>query len=132
MSFSLPTFNLVCAIYSYAVPLGLHRLVSECNLAFGRRVQQSWLSGGDFSSADGVNTQVLLLPAGTDIRSGLLVGEADIVEVPSGSSRWYQVLTVDDLGKGFDNEHRGAVIVQVSALTDPVRYAGLEWPVPMP
>jgi hypothetical protein len=74
---------------------------------------------------------LLLLPALTDIRSGLLVVQPDFVQIPAGSGRWYQVVAVDDIGKGFPNEHRAAQCMQVSVLTD-AGLSGLLWPVPMP
>jgi len=74
----------------------------------------------------------LLLPALTDVRSGVVAAVPDFVEVPAGSGRWYQVYAVDDIGKGFANEHRIAVILAVSALVNPTAYAGIVWPVPIP
>lgn len=56
----------------------------------------------------------LLLQAYTDIRGENSVGGADTVEVPAGSGRYYTVTWVDDIGKGFSNEHRFACLVQDS------------------
>jgi hypothetical protein len=54
----------------------------------------------------------LLLPALTDVRATQGVGGVpDTVEVPAGSGRWYGVAGVDDIGKGYANEHRTACIL---------------------
>ena len=60
-----------------------------------------------------------------------VVASPDVVEVPSGSGRWYQVNLVDDVVKGFTNEYRIATIVKIGQNyggTAP----GLFWPIPMP
>jgi hypothetical protein len=107
LSFSVPTFNLVCNIYSNSAPppVGPPRLTSPCNLAYGRRVSVAWAA-----TAFTGPWMTLLLPPGTDIRSGLGPSPPDYVEVPAGSGRTYIVNGVDDVGKGFSNEHRFAVI----------------------
>jgi hypothetical protein len=48
----------------------------------------------------------------------------DLVEVPAGTGRFYRVQWVDDLGKGFDNEHRFALLLQTNTFSP--------WPIPMP
>lgn len=67
-----------------------------------------------------IQSMNLLLPAGTDIRGPQDTGFADSVEVPAGSARWYGVYFVDDIGKGFANEHRTACIFAIP----------LSWPPP--
>jgi hypothetical protein len=131
MSFTLPEFNLTCDIYTGPWATRVFRLSASGNLAFGKRVQQAALDsvGGGFPI--GSSQPVLLLPALTDIRSGVQVPKTDLVEVPSGSGRWYLVFAVDDIGKGFPNEHRAAVLIQVSSLVSSTEFAGLNWPVPM-
>jgi hypothetical protein len=132
MAFTLPVFNLTCNIFDGPWLTKVFRLDSSCNLAFGRRVQQGFLSGGNFDFGGNSLLELLMLPPETDIRSGVVVLHTDIVEVPAGSGRWYQVLGVDDIGKGFDNEHRCALLVQISHLTDATAFAGCVWPVPIP
>jgi hypothetical protein len=63
-----------------------------------------------------------LVPALTDIRDqfNAFTGK-DTVEVPFASNRFYWVTYVDDVAKGFDNEHRLAFLQKVG-----------NWPVPMP
>jgi hypothetical protein len=58
-------------------------------------------------------TMNLLLPALVDIRGPQDTIGADQVEVPAGSGRWYSVVGVDDIGKGFANEHRSAALVAI-------------------
>lgn len=132
MPFTLPTFNLTVDIYSGPWTSKSLRLSSPANFAFGRRVQQQYQDAGVPDHSVCSFQQLLLLPPLTDIRSGILVLFSDVVEVPSGSGRWYGVFAVDDIGKGFPNEHRAAVVTQISHLLDPTLYPGLLWPVPMP
>lgn len=124
MAFPLPTFNLTCNIQSY--PGGVTRVTSPCNLAFGRRVNVA-STGGTGSTGIMVVCMTLLLPALTDCRTptpGALPDSTptvvDQVEVPAGSGRKYWVVFCDDIGKGFANEHRVAILQQLSI------------PVPMP
>jgi hypothetical protein len=120
MSFTLPTFNLTCNVWhNPAVPPGAASISPVCNLAWGKRFHVPTTAGG-FG-----NTQ-LLLPPGTDIRC-LAVQNcvvSDIVEVPAGSGRFYDVFSVDDAGKGFANEFRVAFLLQTKAHG--------AWPIPMP
>lgn len=122
MSFKLPEFNLTCNIWTGPTSVGhTKRLSSPCNLALGRRVDQV---GPILSFSQSYLHMSLLLPALTDIRFVLNATGPDIVEVPAGSGRFYQVASVDDAGKGFTNEHRVAFIVGVTE--------GGPWPTPIP
>lgn len=116
MAYRLPTFNLKCHITSTptpgtpAVPSGPYRVpYKDCQLTYGRRVQVT-STGGTAQVGVLTLTMNLLLPAGTDVRGPQDIGTFDMVEVPADSGRWYQVVGVDDIGKGFDNEHRTASI----------------------
>ncbi len=128
MAFILPTFNLNVNIWHYATYFGNFPTVIpvpdinvNCNLALGRRIAPAF----NF-------TMWLLCPALLDIRDGIknttLAPHGDIVEVPSGSGRFYAVLEVDDAGRGFANEHRCAVI-EFNKTTQPLLP---DWPVPFP
>lgn len=67
-------------------------------------------------------TPTLLMPALTDIRDQFVPGGAgDLVEVPAGSGRLYNVVLVEDVAKGFTNEHRLAAIQKTGI-----------WPTPIP
>lgn len=155
MPYVLPDFNLECNIWHYTtyygaiVPFAGVSIPSPivfgtpdvadvpCNLAWGRRV----------SSMQGLNAHnqatllmALLLPPGADIRSAVAVGQGggpDVVEVPGGSGRIYLAIDVDDLGKGFANEHRGAALLAWGSNTpmqlgDGNTYYGVQWPAPIP
>jgi len=133
MAFTVPDFNLTCGIYTGGTFAGkIFRANSPCNLAWGRRVSQLPV---DISSVDSSASvaMTLLLPAGTDIRDSSTGGPVDIVEVPAGSGRWYFAEAVDDIGKGFANEHRGALLAKAWELFDPHGgFAGVFWPTPIP
>jgi hypothetical protein len=122
MSFTLPTFNLLCNVWTgTAPPPGARRAQFPCNLAWGRRVNTSLDSVGAFWPT------TILLPALADIRTITQTGVAsgnDVVEVPAGSGRYYVAEHVDDIGKGFSNEHRGAILIATRQYGD--------WPTPIP
>jgi len=133
VSFTLPTFNLVCDIYTGPwLSKALRSPGVQCNLAFGKRVNgfPTFDTAGDQLAAS--FEMYLLLPAGTDVRSKIISGQGDIIDVPAGSSRWYGVFAVDDVGKGFANEHRVADLVQISKFLNATTYAGLTPPIPWP
>lgn len=116
MPFVVPEFNLFCNISSIAVgvPFGIptppYRLThQECQLTYGLRVSmgvQGALSGEGYPTL----LMCLQLPALTDIRGLQDSIKTDMVECPEGSGRWYMVYSVDDIGKGFENEHRTALM----------------------
>jgi len=118
MAYVIPNFNLTCDIYPGnggwnpvvgALPTSPARLTAvPCALVYGRRVQVV-STGGTSSPGILVFAMNLLVAKGTDIR-GMQdsTGIPDWVRCPSGSSRWYQVSWVDDIGKGYPNEHRTA------------------------
>lgn len=79
----------------------------------------------------------LLLPKLTDVRGmeGGANAAGDCIECPAGSGRYYVVLWVDDVGKGFFNEHREAVMIHTTANFLTVfgnPWNALPWPVPYP
>jgi len=118
MAFVVPNFNLLCNVGTSgdaaypptAFAFSLRDADVPCALVYGRRVNVS-ASGGTGTQGFPIETMNLLLPIGQDIRgpqdsTGLL----DAVEVPAGSGRFYVVIFVDDIGKGYANEHRTAGI----------------------
>lgn len=132
MAFTVPTFNLSADIYTGPWATKALRLTEDCNLSPGKRVQQ-------FHVTDDVNINsyavqpLLLVPAGTDIRDASCSHVADFVEVPAGSGRWYSVMGVDDVAKGFPNEYRLASLGKIFAgVSGPGSYPGLFWPTPIP
>jgi len=131
MSFTLPDFNLSVDVYTGPWLTKVFRLNVEGNLAVGRRTaffSTDWGAGAPSFHP----LPTLLLPALTDIRDGSCNGVQDVVEIPSGSGRWYQVLGVDDSGKGFGNEHRFAHVSKIYEQMNPLNFPGLQWPTPIP
>jgi hypothetical protein len=115
MGYQLPNFNLVCNIIdntTYPLP----RVTSDCNLAWGNRVNVA-STGGTGAIGIPLVCMTLLLPPLTDVRGPLSSTGADTVECPAGSGRYYAVVFVDDIGKGFDNEHRAAMLEQFQVPT---------------
>lgn len=132
MAFTVPQFPITCDIYTGPWLTRVFRLTSPCNLAQGRR-GTVLPDEENTTSIQKTGPMYVLLPALTDVRS-LVQGipDNDLVELPSGSGRWYIVLYVDDVAKGFSNEHRYAMLNQVSENLNHTSYAGLNWPIPMP
>jgi len=121
MAFTLPSFPLTINIYDNGGgPGGAPRVVTVCNLAYGKRVMtQYWSWGQDIPPSSSV-FGLILLPPLTDIRDGFCPGGSDVVEVPAGSGRTYTVDMVDDLGKGFANEHRFAMLCKSGTWPEPI------------
>lgn len=116
MAFVVPTFPLTVNIWRNAAFGGPPSLTSPGNLAMGHRSYPS-LS----QAALPAFSPILLLPKLTDVRTNRKGGLSDFVEVPAGSGRTYVVEDVEDVGKGFPNEFRVAVLM-----------ARTGWPVPYP
>ena len=74
-------------------------------------------------------TMQLLLPKLTDVRAGWNGGSPDLVEVPTGTHRFYLVGYVDDVAKGYANEYRIAIVAYLSA---GAAAFGIAAPVPLP
>ena len=129
MAFTVPEFPLLCNVFNGPwLTKSLRTSNVPCNLGLGKR---TLFFAGDYIPGGSQVTSQLLLPPLTDVRSQLLAANEDVLEIPQGSSRWYLVAGVEDIGKGFPNEHRVAMVVQFSQLFDPTTYAGAVWPVPM-
>jgi hypothetical protein len=117
--FTLPTFNLVCDIHTgiggafppLAVSTAGVRVPNvPCALAHGRLSSRVAQTGSGFNTIP-VTVMQLLLPKLTDIRGfECNTTVPDQVECPKGSGRWYWVPSVDDVGKGYANEYRLAVL----------------------
>ena len=129
MGFRVPTFNLVCNVWSRAdVPAGpvdigtlpapriadlACQLRNWGKLSTGQDELNYWIFGSE-----------LLVEAGTDLRDnfswdGVAINKPDFVEVPAGSGRGYTIVQVDDVAKGFPNEYRVAII-----------FKNAKWPIP--
>lgn len=120
MAYTVPSFNLLCNIEMPdiagvpAIPSGPPRIANQpCALVYGRRVNVA-STGGTGDPGVPLQGMNLLLPPGVDIRGPQDVVSFDMVECPAGSGRWYWVFFVDDIGKGWPNEHRTAGILALA------------------
>lgn len=86
---------------------------TDANLAWGRRTANPSTGGTGFIGVP-LFTMTLLVPADTDIRDRLSPDGSDTIECPAGSGRYYEAVYVDDLGKGFANEHRGVLLLALA------------------
>lgn len=118
MPFVQPQFNLQVGIYRQGSSIfNCPDVVSAANLSPGRVLGVALPEGLDVPI--GVGGMWLRVPKGTDIRDIRANGKEDFVVCPAGTWRTYRVAWVDDIGGGFANEHRFAVIQPTG-----------NWPVP--
>lgn len=119
-NYVLPQFNLQVGIWrhgsSHAAPPDVSSLG---NLSPGRTMGLP--NDAPPPSGSQTGTMWLRLPALTDIRDGTAAAGADTVECPLTSGRFYNVTWVDDIGAGFANEHRFAILSKIAP-----------WPTPFP
>lgn len=132
MSFTVPDFGLTCDVYSGPWLTKVFRFTTPCNLALSKRTNQSWQDFDVPEVAAASLVMTLLLPPGTDLQDKYMGLPNDVIECPPGSGRWYGLQGFDDVGKGYANEYRIAYIVKIGQAVDPVKYAGLFWPTPVP
>lgn len=117
MAFRLPTFNLTynasATPFAYPVltiPTPPYRINGAvCQLTYGRRVNVG-TTGGTNQPGVVVVANNLLVPAGADIRGFQDTINPDMIEIPVGSGQWYVCYSVNDIAKGFANEHRTGCI----------------------
>jgi hypothetical protein len=119
MAFTVPTFNLVCNVWTNPGPPGAPRLSPACNLQHARRVFAP-SEGGTFTLANPWISMFLLVAKGTDIRDQYCPSGQDVIECPQGSGRMYYCVHVDDVGKGFTNEFRCCVIAKLGSWPQPI------------
>lgn len=131
ITYRLPEFNLNVYIYHYPDrgPFKPSQkspsVITVGNLAYGRRSNISSYDGYGSNQVLPIPIMTLLLPKGTDIRtggSGITPGINDFVWLADYVGRYYEVVGVDDAGLGFPNEHRVAIL-------KPYRAAWV-WPLP--
>jgi hypothetical protein len=119
-TYVLPSFNLPVNIWRAASPPPAPPAISTVgNLSPGRIMGVPPIGVGMDEPIMG--GMWLRLPPGTDVRDAKWGGADDIVEAPAGSGRMYTVAWVDDIGLGFVNEHRFAVLAGKPS-----------WPTPFP
>jgi hypothetical protein len=123
--YSIPQMPLPYSIWRWShwgglvPPVSVPDAQSFCNLVPGRR---------NYLSLDGGLSYILILLS-DDIRFSELgvwivppgPTDPDLIELPTGSGRYYKVVDVEQLGMGFSNWHQEAAILKVSP-----------WPVPVP
>lgn len=132
MAFVIPQFPITCDVYRgpwLARALAISAL--PCNLGQGRRIVLSESVAAPQLEGS-FNVSQLLCPKSSDVRDFSTSVTPDVIECPSGSGRWYGVLGVDDMGKGFPNEHRFVLMSKIFEELDPAAYLGLFWPAPIP
>ncbi len=135
MAFNLPDFNISVDIYDRtSPPPAPPRLSVMGNLAFSKRVSSQ---SAEWPLDEFMVLMFLLLPQGTDVRDdsgfGASTANSDYVVAPAGSGRVYVVCSVDDIGKGFANEHRCAILSKAyKDLGGTGTFPGILWPIPMP
>lgn len=132
MAFFVPEMPLAVAVYDGPWLAKAYRFSTVCNLAPGVRTYP-FVEDFDPESQPFLIPTTVLFPAHSDIRDWSTGAPSpDILEIPEGSGRWYCVVNVDDLGKGFSNEHRVVIAVKIFFALNAGHYFGLEWPTPIP
>jgi len=129
MSITGPTLNLVCNIFkqhdlSTGPPTAVPTYPNvECNLQFGKKTHGQTFGG-----------HYILLPKGTDVqdRTNTTPQTVDLIECPSGSQRFYVVVEVDDVSKGFPTEYRTAECEHAHESADASYESAWLWPTPYP
>lgn len=134
--FDLPQFPLTADIYSMFVGYDFNdrffRATVSCQLrGFGPALKVGWSAQFKLFTEHYAGW-ALLLPPLTDIRDASCNGFSDVVEVPSASGRWYVVMYVDDVAKGFANEYRTANLVKMGPDAIPTAVNFPYWPTPIP
>lgn len=122
MAYRVPAFNLLCDVYSFGQwPTGTERLTGlPCQLRHPEHVSSG--QAANTLPSQSAPHMLLLVPAGSDVRDTWQtpIGNPDTVEVEPGSGRAYQVVFVDDVAKGFDNEYRVAYLAKHTAMPTPL------------
>lgn len=110
MAYTLPTFIVPVNIWrSASSVLDPPDVEAVGNMQFGRAVRMTAMETSE--TLPSYMVAYLLLPKDTDVRDNLMPGGADHVEVPAGSEIFYKVDFVENIARGFTNEHRVAVLV---------------------
>lgn len=109
MPFAAPNFPLAVNIWRSAAgfpPVGAPSVVTTAVL-FSPHVGNLFAFSGKTSSA-----LLVGFPKLTDVRGNAGNGLPDSIELPAGTGRFYQVIMVEDSGKGYLNEYRYARVNQ--------------------
>jgi len=129
-SFNLPQFNLEVGIFtSNSYDDGPNISTVGCLRRYPS--QNNMEQGGSNSQNDYRWMMEILLPALTDVRPPCLnAGLNTFIECPLGARRFYRVLAVDDIAKGYPNEHRFCLVIPVTVAENPAGEDFL-WDMPM-
>lgn len=125
VAYRIPVFNLNVNIWRNSNVVGNPPdVTATCNLAAGERSQglipyTDQLNAAHQTAAYFRSAAIMtvLLPKRTDVRPpGMQFPgiSGDLIEIPAGSGVYYVVLGVGDIGRGFQNEHRFAVVVMLT------------------
>lgn len=105
---SLPAFPLLANIWHFPnAPGSPPDLSPKAELRVDTSVKQLVTSG---AARQQCLSRSMYVPKGTDLRTSWFGGTSDVVELPAGSGRFYNILDVDDIAKGFPNEFRIAAL----------------------
>lgn len=111
MAYRLPTFNLTAKIWTgpqgVLPPAGAPRLTAACALW----IYKTGMLLSPLQTAGTIVVVCIKWPAGTDVRplygfNGGLVMSGDVVELPALSGRFYEIISVDDVARGYANQYR--------------------------
>jgi len=133
VAFVIPQFPLAVSIWRVNGVGGIYAapdVSTVGNLSPGERAMTSIANSG--AAPNRQTFMILLLPKLADIRAAWNGNAQDVVEVPAGSKRFYSVNMVDDVGKGFQNEHRFALLVNQPAGNANLAGGPYAFPVPLP
>jgi hypothetical protein len=130
--YRVPVMNLTCNIwlaYDWALtnlpPSRPPDSVSICQLSLGDRIR------GGTAGSEGVFAVWLALPPGWNINDGQAYEQTwgDTVECPAGTGRYYVCIGQDDVGLGFANSYRSALLAKVDAFFTGSTYRAVSpWP----
>jgi hypothetical protein len=129
-AYNLPNFNLVVSIWRWQAtvpPTGSPAVTTTGNLTPGRRfflainAEQPTTSTpfGDYQTS-----QNLLLPKGTDVRVGWMLGamntHSDIILLPTYPGSYWYAVSMCDVARGFPNEYRMIGLFPIAPWVVPV------------
>jgi hypothetical protein len=104
--FQLPTFNLDMNVW-HGYPLsGPWPPTRPADFTFKGQLAEWSRLIIHITGATGSAFIQIRAPKGTDLRGQNSTTANDVVEAPAGTGRYYQIVFVDDVGKGFSNEYR--------------------------
>jgi hypothetical protein len=133
--FNTPDFNLTAAVYRMTVPYDFATKVFSADLpcqlrGFGQHPKDVTIL---LVSSVAIWGEIyVLFPQGSDVRDISCGSGSDLLEVPAGSGRWYLVVYVDDVAKGFTNEYRSASVIKIFG-DDGASFRHFPpWPAPIP